>query len=279
MEWYWFKDYLSNRQQATFWQGSMSDFGPVTVGVPQGSILGPLLFILFINDLSSCVKHSRLYMYADDSTQEVSGHSVKDVEDKLSEDFGEVSNWMKQNKLTLHIGKTKSQLIGSSKKVKQDTKMNVNFAGKTIEQVHVTKLLGVHIDSNLTWASQFESVCKMLSQRIGILYRIRGYIPKNVAIQVFNALVLPHMDFCSTVWGRPANKVFTDRITKLQKRAARIILQCKISEFSSFQLFHRLKWMPFEERVNFKRSVLMYKCINGLTPDYLQNFRYLSHQH
>lgn len=87
------------------------------------------------------------------------------------------------------------------------------------------------------------------------------------------------MDFCSTVWGRPANKMYTERMTKLQKRAARIILQCRISDFSSQEIFLQLKWMPFYERVSFKRSVLMYKCLNGLAPTYLHNFRYLSQQH
>ena len=148
-----------------------------------------------------------------------------------------------------------------------------------IEQISVTKLLGVQIDSNLNWASQFESVCRKLSQRLGILKRIRDLVPKEVAIRLFNALVLPHMDYCCTVWGRPSNRNFIDRVTKLQKRAARIILQCKISDYSSSQLFQMLKWMPFEERVSFKRCLLMYKCINGLTPVYLQTFRYMSQHH
>ena len=275
----WFKDYLSNRKQATYWQGELSDFGTVTVGVPQGSILGPLLFILYINDLPKCLKHSQIHMYADDSTQEVIGQTINEVENKLNEDFEQVALWMANHKLTLHVGKTKAQLIGTTRKVNSNTQLKITYQGKAVEQVSQAKLLGVQIDSNLTWAAQHDSVCKKVSQRIGILKRIRNLLPVNVACQLYNALILPHLDFCCTVWGSPGNKFHTERITKLQKRAARIILQCGTQDYSSAELFKMLKWMPFQERVNFKTCILMFKSLNGLSPSYLQNFYYVSEQH
>jgi hypothetical protein len=218
-------------------------------------------------------------MYADDSTQEVSGQSVKEVEQKLTEDFGSCGVWMAKNKLTLHVGKTKSQLIGTTRKVTCNTKLQVQYNGKVVEQVSEAKVLGVRIDSNLSWAPQHDSVCKKVSQRIGILRRIRSLVSQDVAKKLYNSLVLPHLDFCCTVWGRPTNKVYTDNLTKLQKRAARIILQCKIRDFSSRELFDMLHWMPFEKRVNFKTSILMYKCVNGISPDYLQIFNLISNHH
>ncbi len=153
--------------------------------------------------------------------------------------------WMKKNKLTLHLGKNKAQLIGSYRRVTKNAKITVKFKGQIIEQVHSAKLLGIHIDSNLTWEEHYNCICKKISQKIGVLKYARDYVKFDILKMVHSSIVLPHMDYASIVWGRCPNIVNNDRISKLQKRSARVILRCKIRDISSKDLFNTMNWMPF----------------------------------
>ncbi len=110
--WNWFSSYLDSRSQLVMWQGESSNTQSITVGVPQGSILGPLLFTLYIIDLPVILDES-IHLYADDGTLQVVSKDIKTIELKLTHAFAKIANWMKLNKLTIHLGKTKVQLIGS----------------------------------------------------------------------------------------------------------------------------------------------------------------------
>ena len=166
--WYWFCTYLTKRTQQVHWQGETSQRQDITVGVPQGSILGPLLFTLYINDLPDCLDE-KVHMYADDSTLMSTDKTLAALETKMSASFHQMAKWMASNKLTLHVGKTKVQLIGSYKKVTMDTKFTIEYNGQPLEQIHTAKLLGVYIDSNLTWQNHYDYICKKMSQKIGVL--------------------------------------------------------------------------------------------------------------
>jgi hypothetical protein len=109
-----FQSYLSNRKQYVSWRGALSKETDVSIGVPQGSILGPLFFILYKNDYPKCLKHSSITMYADDTSQDVSDKSVDVIESKLQEDFKLCAEWMLRNKLSINIQKTKCMLIGTT---------------------------------------------------------------------------------------------------------------------------------------------------------------------
>ena len=277
--WDWFKSYLSNRSQLVLWSGEMSERQSVTVGVPQGSILGPLLFSLYINDLPDSVDSS-VNMFADDSTIAVTGKTVAHIQNKLTNDFKQVAQWMSRNKLTLHVGKTKVQLIGTYIKVTKNTKIEVMYEGQQLEQVYTVKHLGVYIDSNLTWHDHYDAICKKISQKIGVMIRIRPYTDVEILKKVFNAIVLPHMEYACVVWGRCSNvQNNVGRICKLQKRAARVILNCRIRDISSVDLYAKMKWMPFDDRISYKRSLMMYKVVHKITPAYLHNFLPASNIH
>ncbi len=158
----------------------------------------------------------------------------------------------------MHLGKTKVQLIGTNKKVTKDTKIIIEYEGQILEQVYTTKHLGVYIDSNLTWSDHYNFVCKKVSQKNGVLKRIRPYVTTDLLKRIYNAIVLPNMEYACIIWGRCPNiQNNVDRIMricKLQKRAVRVILNCKIRDMSSDELFSSINWMPFTARVSFKRA-------------------------
>ncbi len=160
--WNWFCSYLDSRSQYVQWQGKTSEQKSITVGVPQGSNLGPLLLTLYVNDFPDYVDNA-VDMYADDSTLQAHAKDIKIVENKLTEMLRKAAEWMKKNKLTLHLGKTKAQLIGSYRHVTKNTKITVTFNGQIIEQVYSAKLLGIHIDSNLAWEEHYNYICKKIS--------------------------------------------------------------------------------------------------------------------
>ena len=129
---HWFSSYLSDRKQFVDVQGTLSSEELVSCGVPQGSILGPLLFTLYVNDMSSAITCD-LCLYADDSMLLVSGNNVEEIEKTLNTEMNEISKWLQANKLSLHLGKTESILFGSVRKLKHISKMTITCNNVEIE--------------------------------------------------------------------------------------------------------------------------------------------------
>ena len=149
----WFESYLSGRYQRVYFKGSLSDALPITTGVPQGSILGPLFFIIFIDSMSEVISHGKLSMYADDTTLSVNGTNVRDISDKLTSDLNAIAKWLTNNKLFLNTDKTNVMLIGTGAKLRniENNEFSVNIDGKELDHVTKAKCLGVVIDNELRW--------------------------------------------------------------------------------------------------------------------------------
>ena len=144
---------------------------------------------------------------------------------------------------------------------------DLKLSNETIQVSTNEKLLGVHIDSTLSLTTQVESAIKKCNSLLHLLSRIKHYLPIPTRKLFFNAYVLPHMDYCCTIWGN-INGNFTVCMVKIQKRAARIILDRSIDTRSE-DMFTELNWMTFPNRVKFQKSVLMYKIFNNHSPSYL----------
>ncbi len=155
----WLQSYLSDRKQLVDVSGTFSSSENISCGVPQGSILGPLLFLIYINDMSAVVKH-KLLLYADDSAILVSDKSISTVEKMLSDDLKQVSEWLIDNKLSLHLGKTESILFGSRQKLRSQSFLNISCDGTHISSTSSVKYLRVTIDQHLSFTSMAESVIK-----------------------------------------------------------------------------------------------------------------------
>ena len=196
----WFKSYLSERSQSVKIEGNISKALPLNVGVPQGSILGPLLFIIYTSDLPLCIPpNCSLFMYADDSTITCSSSSVNEIENILNIVLARIHNWSVRNKLTINANKTKSMLIGSRQRV-SNTDLNVSIADSPIVKVNSCKCLGVIIDETLSWTAHVEYVKTKVASKLGMLNRIRDCVPQSCLKTLFLSLVMPSLDYCCTVW-------------------------------------------------------------------------------
>ena len=265
----WFTSYLTNRSQTVMISGKMSEPGHITSGVPQGSVLGPLLFILYINDLPLHVT-SQIDMFADDTTISTYGNSSSEIHDKLQDDLQVVENWCLNNSMRPNAQKTKAMFITPSNKNSENIVHDkITMAEQEIEFTRVERLLGIYLDSNLTWKNQVEQTLKKCNSLLYLLLRIKCFININVRKLFFNAYILPHLDYCCTIWGN-TSKYLLNEMLKFQKRAARIILD-KEFDAPSEELFFQLRWMKFHDRLIYKKAILVYKSLHNECPEYLAN--------
>ena len=162
----------------------------ITSRVLQGSIFGPLLFIVYINDLPRCIKHCCVNMYADDTVLYLAGPTVHNLIFSINQDLQCLSEWLENNNLVLNVSKTKCVLFTSQRHKEHDCILNLNFLGKSISCETSFKYLGVAFNNFMTWKAHADYVCKKVASRVSILGRVRSFVTKEAATLVHNALVL-----------------------------------------------------------------------------------------
>ena len=210
-------------------------------------------------------------MFADDTNITFAARTLTDLEKGLNSELRSLNIWLISNKLSLNVAKTEFMVIGSNQSLNSfsDNQVNVELDAKLITKVKEAKSLGVTIDEHLSWSNHIGDLSKKISSAIGALKRIRPYISKRTALQIYQALILPHFDYCSSVWG-DCNLTLSDKLQKLQNRAARAITRSNYDTSATF-LLNLLNWDDLTTRRQKLKAILMFKTINGLTPAYLQN--------
>ena len=267
----WFNSYLTDRQQKCYVNDVLSTAKHLECGVPQGSILGPLLFLIYINDLPNCIQYSTPRMYADDTSLTTVGSSLNGIAQQLNLDLENIRIWLIANKLSLNVTKTEQMFVGSDDNLKKINKFNfnINIDGQPIDRVTSSKTLGVKLDERLCWSVHTDYVCKKVSSAISGLRQIRDFIPQETAITVYNGLILPWFDYCDVVWDNlPSTSA--ERLQKLQNRAARVITRQNY-DIRSHNIRKTLKWETLEERRFKHKATMMYKTQNNSAPTCLQN--------
>ena len=164
--------YLSHRTQICQLTNVYPEEREVIYGIPQGSILGPLLFLIYINDLPNCPECTTPRMFADDTNLTAVGETLNEVRERAGVDVGNVQKWLRANKLSLNIGKTECVLIGSRQKTKHaDTQLQLDRENEMVKKVKNTKVLGVQLDENLNWEKHIDYISSKVSSGIGAIKR------------------------------------------------------------------------------------------------------------
>ena len=254
----WFKSYLSERYQRVEIASFLSNPALIKSGVPQGSILGPILFFIFINDLPSYLGSSEPFLFADDTTMISSGVNTHDLSLCLKTDLSSVFCWTNHNNMSLNSKKTKIMKIYSQPKFPDLNEIIVEVNNNSIKEITSTILLGVTLDQHLKWNKQINTTYNIINSRLYLLKRIRKYLNFQSCMQFYYALIYPHLLYCSTLWGNASNELITC-LLKLQKRAARLILELS-TEVPSIVLFRKLNWIPIFNLIKM-RKILMYSIL------------------
>ena len=271
-----FRCYLSERKQICKLQNTMSEVVNLTCGVPQGSNLGPLLFLLYINDLPNCLEETQASMFADDTNLSCHGKSSSEVESMINTDLENVHKWLIANKLTLNEEKTECMLVGSRQRLQQSlNNSEIVIGNHIIQQVSNKKVLGVIIDEQLKWKEHNDAQCKKISQSIALLRRAKQFVNQDTLLNMFNALVLPHFTYCSNVWS-DGSCSHIEKLKKLQKRAARVITGSTY-EIRSTEIFEKLGWERIEIILKKREHIMTFKALRGDTPRYLSDLFVPSH--
>ena len=254
----WFESYLNGRFQRLKTNGNISSELPINIGVPQGSILGPILFILYINDLhyaftDNCTTHG----YADDTSLSCHSQSINKVQTQLQSNLDICSKWLHDNKLTVNASKSQVMLVGPKCKI-QDKHLTVYLNNTELQQSSSIKLLGINVDSYLNWKPHVESVISKVSVKVGLLHRLSRFLPSFHLKCIYTAVVQSCFDYAITIWGS-CFKTYLLPLQRLQNRCARICSNNFNYEVPSSVLIKNLNWMNIRERYFYFLGILMYK--------------------
>jgi hypothetical protein len=207
----WLKSYLSNRQQTVRMYSensnsfTLSDQNEINTGVPQGSVLGPLLFIIYITDMNKCLTNSTAFGFADDTTLLVKNKEFEDLYINAYEDLENICDWFAANKLSINLSKTNYILFRNKTRIRQNNIPNLIINGIEICKVDSTKFLGIVFDSNLNWSNQINNIINKLRHNIYIFNSIKFMLPEHTNIALYYAHVYPYLLYGNVIWGPMIN--------------------------------------------------------------------------
>ena len=265
----WIRSYLTERQQFTTYNGVSSAKQHISCGVPQGSILGPLLFLIYVNDLAYVSQKMFTLMFADDTSCFMSGKDIDTVVSSLNIELQEIVVWLKANRLSLNIAKT-HYIIFSSKRKNVTPSHDIHIEGNSIVQVNSCKFLGVMIDGKLSWQNHIDYIKQKIAKVTGVLYRARSRLSTEHLIKLYNALVIPYLYYCNIIWS-VANVTVLNPLSRMQKQAIRCI--CFIQRRTSTDTyFKKLALLKLDEIAIYARAMFMYKYYNNKLPSLFNAF-------
>lgn len=256
-------NYLSNRTQfVELNTDNSSEKLSIDTGVPQGSILGPFFFLLYVNDFNKCTKKFNMINYADDTTllTTLTCENNINVAEKINEELNHVFIWLCTNKLSLNVSKTKFMTFHRPQKSISSPVLKINH--KEIQETDEFNLLGVTIDKTLNFRPHITKITNKISKTCGILNKLKRIIPRRILIQIYNALIAPHLNYGILAWSHS-----TLPITQIQKKVIRTITCSKYNAHTE-PLFKRLNILKFEDLRNLNRLKFFHKFINNCLPEY-----------
>ena len=221
----WFRNYLTNRKQYVHINGTNSEQLPLICGVPQGSILGPLLFLIYVNDLASISEIAKTVLFADDTNIIYEAASYDILQNIINEDLVEISDWFKANKLALNETKTKF-IIFHIRNNKPPDPLKIVLNEIELERVEYIKFLGALIQENLLWNTHIYYICDTVSNVTPLLAKLKHYLPRYALKLIFNSLCISHISYALPVWGSSPLSAMS-RLQKLFKKGIRHMCNAK----------------------------------------------------
>ena len=248
-------------------QNCESDCMNVVCGVPQGSILGPKLFILYINDMCNVSNLLKFILFADDTNIFCSGKDLQKLSNLITQELYKLTDWFAANKLSLNVSKTNFMIFSNAKKVEE---LQVKINNTAITRVNATKFLGVFIDEKLNWKEHIKFVKAKLSKSMFMLNRAKHVLQYDAMLMLYNCIVLPHLTYCCELWG---NTYMTNLqgIVIIQKKIMRIVHGASYTAHTNM-LFYKAKNLKFSDLVETNMAVIMHKAYYKKLPQNVQNF-------
>ena len=256
----WLESYLLNRKQYVHYKDRKSRQRLISYGVPQGSILGPLLFILYINDIINSSGLFKFILFADDSTLYASHGDLRHLVHLVNDDLTNINNWVKANKLTLNIEKTKCVIFHRNKK-KPTPHEPVKLGNIALKEEQSIRFLGVIVDKHMSWKPHIQNLICKISKQCGILYLTRDKFNTTQLKQLYYSLVYPYVSYCHTVWGA-AGKTMLNSLEVSLKKVIRTI-SYKAKNDHTNELFKQLGLLKLDDINTYCSAIFVYKSLNN----------------
>ena len=274
----WLTDYLTNRKQRVKIENEFSDYKSITCGVPQGSILGPLLFLIYINDMHQVTKYSTLYHFADDTNLLYSHKDIRKLRKAVNSDLKLVFQWLCANRLSLNIDKTEFIVFKSPRKSINE-RITLKLNGKNIFESKKLRYLGLIVDSHMTWKYHISELRKKLGQIIGIIFNLKKIkAPLHTLRSVYFALFQSYMCYGLCVWGQTKKSNF-NKIEMMQKKVIRLITDANYDAETN-SLFKNVKILKLKDQLQLKNASLMWDYDHVQLPKNFTNyFTYANETH
>lgn len=280
----WFRSYLTNRKQYVLYKDKVSEESEITTGVPQGSILGPLLFIVYINDIAKITNKFKFTIYADDTTliepictfAQPTRQNKSKLSKEINNELEKIVQWLALNKLSLNAKKTKFMIFHYKQKNIKDIIPKLVINNVVIERVDKFNFLGITIDEHMTFKSHANKIATKIACTIGTMKRLKHILPITILKTLYNSLILPHLTYGIILWGRNLK-----RINKLQKWALRTITNAKYNAHTE-PILKRLKLLKVTDIYRLTAIKIMHKYKNNKLPVYFNgmfDFIQSTHNH
>lgn len=260
----WIKSYLQGREQRVVIEGQCSEWKEISAGVPQGSVLGPLLFLIYINDIVEGL-NSQPYLYADDTTLFETVSNRADSADRLSSDLNTIIDW--SNKWKVTINPTKSKCITFSLKQNKEHHPSLFMDGKYVDEVGFHEHLGLTLQSNMSWKKHITKMCEKAYKRLNLLKPLKYKLDRSTLICLYKSMVRPLLEYGDVVWDN-CSIVEQQMVEHIQYEAGRVVTGA-MKGSSSNRLRNELAWEELKSRRKFHKLVQFYKIVSHMSPHYL----------
>jgi hypothetical protein len=260
----WLKSYLEDRMQRVIVNGEHSAWGSIKAGVPQGSVLGPLLFLIFINDIVHVIRNCKIRLFADDTCLFLEVGDSETTARAMNEDLENLNQWA--NKWHVAFSPPKTEEVIISRKRDKIDHPQLFLDGEPIKKVQKHKHLGLVVDSKLSWEDHIVEVCDKANRRLGIMRSLKYKLDRLSLERIYIGFIRPLLEYGDIVWDLPGESL--KPLETIQLNAARIVTGATAKSRSE-GLYRETGWEPLHSRREFHRLSLYYKIVNGKASPYL----------